>query len=172
MRRSPESLDNEFADEKPSKSERKREMTALQELGESIVKLSDGEFSTIPLDGELLAAINIARRLKSGEGLRRQLQYIGKLMRHVDVDAIRAAYDELQNGRQLRNQQFHALEQLRDEVIATGVPAMEKVLADYPNADRQHLRQLITAAAKERELQQPPAAARKLFRYLRELAEL
>lgn len=172
MRRSPESLDDEFADEKPSKSERKREMTALQELGEAIVKLSDGEFSTIPLDGELLAAITIARRLKSGEGLRRQLQYIGKLMRHVDVDAIRAAYDELQNGRQLRNQQFHALEQLRDDIIATGVPAMEKVLADYPNADRQHLRQLITAAVKERELQQPPAAARKLFRYLRELAEI
>jgi len=171
MARSKDSFD-EFADEKPSKSELKREMTALQELGEAIVKLSDGEFSTIPLEGELLAAITVARRLKSGEGLRRQLQYIGKLMRLVDSAAIATAYEELQNGRQQRNQQFHALEQLRDEVIATGVPAMEKVLSDYPNADRQHLRQLITAAVKEKELQKPPAAARKLFRYLRELAEL
>jgi ribosome-associated protein len=171
MPRSKDSFD-EFADEKPSKSELKREMTALQELGEAIVKLSDGEFSTIPLEGELLAAITVARRLKSGEGLRRQLQYIGKLMRLVDSAAIAAAYEELQNGRQQRNQQFHALEQLRDEIIATGLPAMEKVLADYPNTDRQHLRQLITAAVKERELQKPPAAARKLFRYLRELAEL
>jgi ribosome-associated protein len=171
MPRSKDSFD-EFADEKPSKSELKREMTALQELGEAIVKLSDGEFSTIPLEGELLAAITVARRLKSGEGLRRQLQYIGKLMRLVDSAAIAAAYEELQNGRQQRNQQFHALEQLRDEIIATGLPAMEKVLADYPNTDRQHLRQLITAAVKEREQQKPPAAARKLFRYLRELAEL
>jgi ribosome-associated protein len=171
MPRSKDSFD-EFADEKPSKSELKREMTALQELGEAIVKLSDGEFSTIPLEGELLGAITVARRLKSGEGLRRQLQYIGKLMRLVDSAAIAAAYEELQNGRQQRNQQFHALEQLRDEIIATGLPAMEKVLADYPNTDRQHLRQLITAAVKERELQKPPAAARKLFRYLRELAEL
>ena len=171
MPRSKDSFD-EFADEKPSKSELTREMTALQELGEAIVKLSDGEFSTIPLEGELLAAITVARRLKSGEGLRRQLQYIGKLMRLVDSAAIAAAYEELQNGRQQRNQQFHALEQLRDEIIATGLPAMEKVLADYPNTDRQHLRQLITAAVKEREQQKPPAAARKLFRYLRELAEL
>lgn len=159
-------------DEKPSKSERKREMTALQELGEAIVKLSDGEFAIIPLEGELLAAITTARRIKSGEGLRRQMQYIGKLMRHVDVNAIRAAYDDLQNGRQQRNQQFHALEQLRDEVLAAGLPAMEKVLTDYPNADRQHLRQLITAAVKEREQQKPPGASRKLFRYLRELAEI
>lgn len=172
MRRPNDSFGDEFVDEKPSKSERKREMTALQELGEAIVKLSDGEFATIPLDGELLTAILLARRLKSSEGLRRQLQYIGKLMRQADNAAIAAAYEELQNGRQQRNQQFHALEQLRDEIIATGVPAMEKVLSNYPNADRQHLRQLITAAAKEHELQKPPAAARKLFRYLRELAEL
>lgn len=172
MARHSDSPDDEFLDERPSKSERKREMTALQELGEAIVKLSEGELAIIPLEGELLAAIITARRIKSGEGLRRQMQYIGKLMRHVNVDAIRAAFDDLQNGRQQRNQQFHALEQLRDEIVATGLAAMEKVLTEYPDADRQHLRQLITAAVKERELQQPPAAARKLFRYLRDLANL
>lgn len=165
-------LDFDAADEKPSKSERKREMQALQEIGEKIVKLSDGEFATIPLEGELLDAIVLARRLKSGEGLRRQLQFIGKLLRHADTSAIDAALQDLENGRALHNQRFHALEKLRDTLLAEGVSAMEKVLELYPHADRQHLRQLITTAVKEREQNKPPAAARKLFKYLRELAEI
>lgn len=160
------------ADEKPSKSERKREMQALQEVGEAIIKLSDGEFATIPLEGELLTAITLARRLKSGEGLRRQMQYVGKLMRHADTAAIQFALQDLQNGRALHNQRFHQLEQLRDVLLTEGVNAMEQVLEPYPNADRQHLRQLIMTAVKEREQEKPPAAARKLFKYLRELAEI
>lgn len=159
-------------DERPSKSERKREMQALQELGEAIVALSDGEFATIPLEGVLAEAILLARRLPLGEGRRRQLQYVGKLMRKIDTAPIAAAYAELQNGRQQRNQAFHQLEALRDRLLAEGVEAMPVVLERYPEADRQHLRQLITAATKERDADKPPAAARKLFRYLRDLAEL
>lgn len=172
MRNDP-TEDHSLADEKPSKSARKRAMSALQELGEAIVKLSDGELALIPLEGELAAAVAIARRINnSNEGLRRQLQFIGKLMRQGDISAIEAAYRELQNGRQLLNQQFHLLEQLRDRLLAEGPSAMNEVLERYPQADRQHLRQLINAAVKEREAEQPPAAARKLFRYLREVAEL
>jgi ribosome-associated protein len=166
-------VDFSVADEKPSKSARKREMLALQELGEAIVKLSDGELALIPLEGELAAAVAIARRINnSNEGLRRQLQFIGKLMRQGDISAIEAAYRELQNGRQLLNQQFHQLEQLRDRLLSEGPSAMNEVLELYPQADRQHLRQLINAAVKEREAGKPPAAARKLFRYLRDVAEL
>ncbi len=169
----PEDIsDFDNVDEKPSKSERKREMQALQEVGEAIIKLSDGEFNTIPLEGELLTAITLARRLKSGEGLRRQMQYVGKLMRHADTAAIEAALQDLENGRALHNQRFHQLEKLRDVLLVEGVHAMDKVLESYPHVDRQHLRQLITTAAKEREQEKPPAAARKLFRYLRELAEI
>ncbi len=170
--RNDHSEDYSATEEKPSKSARKREMQALQELGEAIVKLSDGELALIPLQGELAAAVTIARRINSNEGLRRQLQFIGKLMRQNDISAIEAAYRELQNGRQLHNQQFHRLEQLRDRLLAEGPSAMDEVLDCYPHADRQHLRQLINAAVKEREAEQPPAAARKLFRYLRDLADL
>jgi ribosome-associated protein len=159
-------------DARPSKSELKREMQALQELGEAIVGLSDGELASIPLEGLLAEAIALARRLNNREGLRRQMQYIGKLMRDIDTTAIAAAYEELLNGRQQLNQRFHLLEQLRDRLMAAGPNAMDEVLKDYPDADRQHLRQLITSAAKEREQNKPPAAARKLFKYLRELAEL
>ena len=170
----PQPFDDE--EERPSRSSFKREAQALQELGEAIVDLTDGELATLPLDGDLAEAIAQARRLKdqakTREGFRRQLQYIGKLMRKADTEALRAAYDELQQGRQQRNQQFHRLEKLRDQLVAEGVAAMERVLEQYPDADRQHLRQLITAAVKERDANQPPAAARKLFRYLRDLAEL
>lgn len=162
-----------FDEEKPSKSARKREVEALQEIGASIVKLSDGELALIPLEGELQKAILTARRISnSHEGLRRQLQYIGKLMRTADTTAIEAALRDLENGRQQHNQRFHQLEALRDELLDAGVGGMDKVLEPYPHADRQHLRQLITAAVKEKEQQKPPAAARKLFRYLRELAEI
>jgi ribosome-associated protein len=162
--------------ERPSRSAFKREAQALQDLGTAIVDLTDGELATLPLDGDLAEAIAQARRLKGNsktrEGLRRQLQFIGKLMRKRDTEALQAAYDELQQGRQQRNQQFHRLEQLRDTLVAEGVAAMDQVLERYPEADRRQLRQLIVAAVKERDANQPPAAARKLFRYLRELAAL
>ncbi len=165
--------DHSFDDEKPSKSALKREMQGLQDIGATIVKLSDGDLAHIPLEGLLQEAILTARRIQnSHEGLRRQMQYIGKLMRSTDTTAIEAALRDLENGRQEHNLRFHKLEALRDELLAAGVSGMDKVLEPYPHADRQHLRQLITAAVKEKEQQKPPAAARKLFRYLRELAEI
>jgi ribosome-associated protein len=164
--------DNFLDAEKPSKSERKREMQSLQDIGTRIVKLSPGDLAHIPLEGLLQEAVLTARRITNHEGLRRQMQYIGKLMRTVDTSAVTAALRDLESGRQEHNHQFHQLETLRDDLLAAGVNGMDKALALYPNADRQHLRQLITAAVKEKELQKPPAAARKLFRYLRELAEI
>jgi ribosome-associated protein len=164
-------VDNEFDDRPPSKSARKREMQALQDLGEALVGLTDGELKTIPMGDELAAAVAIARRIKDFTGKKRQLQFIGALMRRIDTTAIEAAFNDLQSGQQQRNQHFHQLEQLRDQLLAEGVDAMPAVLAIYPEADRQHLRQLILAAVKEREAEKPPAAARKLFKYLRELSE-
>lgn len=164
-----------FSDEfdtRPSKSAVKREMLALQALGEALVALSEGDLATIPLEEPLLEAIHTARRIKSREGRRRQLQYIGKLMRKIDVTELQAAYDDLLNGRQLHNQQFHELEALRDQLVEVGPESIGEVVERYPAADRQHLRQLIVAARREREAERPPASARKLFRYLRELAEL
>lgn len=172
-RRPPADDDNFFddADERPSKSARKREMQALQDLGTALVELSDGDLKTIPLDDELAEAIAVARRIKDFTGKRRQLQFIGKLMRKIDTDAIEAAYNDLVHGQQQRNQHFHQLEKLRDRLLAEGIDAMSAVLDVYPHADRQHLRQLILAAEKEQKAGQPPATARKLFKYLRELAE-
>ena len=155
----------------PSKSELKREMHALQKLGERIVKLSGGQLACIPLEGKLEEAITTARRIKSHEGLRRQMQYIGKLLREVDTDEIERAFQELENGRQASAQHFHKLEAWRDRLIEAGPKSIEEVLEAYPDADRQHLRQLVIQASKEKTQNKPPASARKLFTYLRELDE-
>ena len=155
-----------------SKSEMKRDMIKLQELGEAIVKLTEGQLAKIPLqDDALVEAIHTARRIKSKEGLRRQLQYIGKLMRKIDTDAIADAYQQLMDGRKEEARRFHQLEQWRDELIEKGPTAIDDVVERFPGADRQHIRQLIVQADKERQLNKPPASARKLFRYLRELSE-
>jgi len=158
--------------EAPSKTEIKREMTELQQLGEAIVKLSKGQFQTIPLEDERLAeAIHTARRIKSREGLRRQLQYIGKILRAIDVEPIRQAHQKLLDGRKEKTRAFHELEQLRDRLIAGGPNQLDEVFEKYPTADRQHLRHLIMQANKEQKANKPPAASRKLFKYLRELSE-
>ena len=159
-------------DEPLSKTAVKKEMTALQDLGADIVKLTDGQLATIPLEGKLKEAIETARRIKHREGLRRQMQYIGKLMRLVDVEPIRHAYEQLLNGRKEQAREFHKLEQWRDRLIEEGDDAIEELLNLYPNAERQTLRQMVRNAQKERKQEKPPAAARKLFRYLRDSAGL
>lgn len=155
----------------PSKSAVKREMHALQQLGADIVKLSAGQLATIPMDEKLSEAIGTARRIKSNEGLRRQMQYIGKLMRSADIEAIKEAMRQLEEGRKEDARRFHQLELWRDQLLEQGPKACEQVLQRFPAADGQHLRQLISRANKEQQLNKPPASARKLFRYLRELDE-
>lgn len=161
--------DHELA---PSKSELKRQMLELQKLGEKIVKLSAGQLALIPLEGKLEEAITTARRIKSHEGLRRQMQYIGKLLRDTDISTIEAAFQEIENGRLAAAQHFKSLEALRDTLLEEGPNSIELVLTRYPTANRQQLRQLLLQANREKKNNKAPAAARKLFKYIRELDHL
>ena len=120
----------------------------------------------------LVDALMLAKRIKNREGKRRQLQYIGKLMRNIDAEPIRQQLLQRDQLDQQKNQQFHALEQLRNELVDGGLSAVETALVRYPDADRSRLKQLLRSAAKEKQLQQPPKSSRKLFRYLRELEQL
>lgn len=155
----------------PSKSELKREMLALQKMGETIVKLSKGDLETIPMEHILADAVTTARRIKSREGLRRQMQYIGKLMRTTDIQPIEQALLILENGRKQTAEKFHQLESWRDQLIEQGPNSIDQVIEKFPDADRQHLRQLIMQAIKEKKANKPPTTSRKLFRYLRELGQ-
>ncbi|MEE4108259.1 MAG: ribosome biogenesis factor YjgA [Halieaceae bacterium] len=154
----------------PSKSARKREMTARQDLGVALCELSPKELARIPIEDEaLLTAIEESRRISHHSALRRHRQFIGKLMRRIDPEPLQQALDELHRERQGAAAAHHALERLRDELIARGDDALGSVLARFPGADRQRLRQLLREAQRERDGDRPPAASRRLFRYLREL---
>ena len=157
----------------PSKSALKRRMLALQQLGEVLVGLSEKQLENVLVEDErLLDAIREARTMRSHSARRRHLQLIGKIMRDIDAGAIETALQAMDNKRKEDANAFHQLEQLRDEVLAAGAKGTELVVARWPEADRQQLRQLILQHQRESNNNKPPAASRKLFRLLRELAEL
>ena len=151
-----------------SKSEIKRDAEALKKLGEKLVDLTKAKLDKIPLEDALLEAVNLAQRLQK-EARRRQLQYIGKLLRGMDVEPIQAALEKLENKHQQQQAMLHKLELLRDELVAKGDDALTDFLMDYPQADRQHLRNLIRTASKEKEQNKPAKAYREIFQYLKEI---
>lgn len=162
----------DYGEDAPSKSEMKRRMTALQELGETLTRLSDKQLAKIPLeDPQLAQAIVEVRAITSNSARRRHMQFIGKLMRNLDPAPIEAALDSLYREQRESADRFHQLEELRDDILAQGLKGIEQVVARWPRADRQHLRQLVLQHQREAARGKPPAASRKLFRYLRELQE-
>ncbi len=155
-----------------SKSQLKREADALQALGTRLTNMGKPQLDELPLSESLRDAIELAQRIRNKrEGYRRQLQYIGKLMRGMDCDEIVKALALMDAKHQQANLMFHQLEQLRDKVVAEGDEAIQDILESYPTADRQRLRQLARSAQKEQKQNKPPKAAREIFKYLRELAE-
>jgi ribosome-associated protein len=164
--------DTEFeAPEAPSKSRRKRDMLELQKLGEELLAFPEAALRQMGLPELLFEALESARRIKAHGGHRRQLQYIGKLMRNLDTGPIRAAIASRRQQETTHSRAFHRLERLREALIDDGEAAIAGVLEQFPAADRQQLRRLARQARKERETRQPPHAARALFRYLRELQD-
>lgn len=157
-------------EEGPSKSELKRRMTGLQQLGEKLTQLTPAQLAKVAItDQRLIEAIDQAKRINARGGKRRQLQYIGKLMRDIDAEPIRQAIQDLEQGNQAENQRFHRLENLRDILLTRGDAGLESVIEQLPGADRQHLRQLLRKHQREVSEGKPQATARKIFRYLRAL---
>lgn len=154
-----------------SKSEIKRQMTALQKLGEKLLELSPKQMETVPTTDKLIEALETYKRIKHHEGRRRQMQYIGKVMREEDGEGIANAIQIIEEGNKALNRAFQELEIWRDRLISEGEDALSDLIAKYPDVDRQHLRQLIRNAQKEASQNKPPASARKLFKYLREVHE-
>jgi ribosome-associated protein len=157
--------------EPKSKSQVKRDMTALQSLGEKLVKLGPDQLKKIDLGADLLEAVLHARSLRRGEARRRQIQYIGVLMRDVDPEPIREALEEISSGRGQDARLFQKLERWREALIEGNDETLTQILAEHPNADRRRLLRFALNARKEREASGPPKSSRGLFRYLRGLAE-
>jgi ribosome-associated protein len=162
----------EFEDEDLiSKSQLKRDSQALQDMGGQLVEMPEGQLSKFNLPENLKDAIYEARRLKNREGKRRQLQYIGKLMRTADISFIQETLDKMDHQSQTYRQHFQQLENWRERIINEGTSAIEALIEKYPQADRQQLRNLQRQASRELSQKKSPTAGRKIFAYLRELSE-
>lgn len=169
-----ENEDNNLLDEDDeiiyvSKSEIKRDAEAVKKLGIELVQLSKHELEKIPLDDALTRAVELAQKIKK-EGYRRQIQYIGKLLRSRDIEPITQALDKLKNRHNQQIAVFHRIEKLREDLIATG--DAEAILMIYPMADRQQLRNLARLAKKEQEENKPSKSAKQIFQYLKELGDI
>lgn len=151
-----------------SKSEIKRDAEDLKQLGEKLVNLTKANLTKVPLDENILDAIELAQRLQK-EARRRQLQFIGKLLRGMDVEPIREALAKIENKHNQQQAMLHKIERVRDELIEKGDVALTDLLNDYPNADRQQLRNLIRSAQKEREQNKPAKAYREIYQMLKAL---
>jgi ribosome-associated protein len=155
-------------DERPSKSQRKREMQARQDLGERLVELSADVLQRMALPETLREAIAEARRIKAHEGRRRQMQYIGRLMRDSDAAAIQARYDEIMGGTRASVALMHRCERLRDRLVEDEA-ALGPFLDEHPGVDVQWLRAKLRAARLERAQAKAPRHGRELYRWLHEM---
>lgn len=152
-----------------SKSERKRQSHALQELGRTLIELPAQQLATVPLDDVLAEAVALGRRINQHGARKRHLQYLGKLLRQRDTTPIEMALNALEQRHRSENARFHRVEKWRDRLIEEADEALGEFLAAYPDCDRQHLRQLIRNARQERDRGAAPKAARELFKVLREI---
>lgn len=156
----------------PSKTRRKAAMHALQDLGEALVGLDPKRFAMLAdeaaLPPRLVDAILEARSITAWGARKRQLQYVGRLMRDVDPEPIRRRLELWAHGHAVDSAHQHALEQWRDRLIAEPA-ALDLLAASRPRLDRPRFRALITRARDERARGQPPHAFRELFRELKAL---
>ena len=155
--------------ERPSKSERKRRSDDLQTLGEALIELPDSELDALPLPESLREAVLLARRITKHGGLYRQKQYIGKLMRKIDAEPIRAALEARRQRERAEALRFRRIEQWRDRLLKEGAPAIAQLAAEVPGVDAAALCRLVEQARRERGSDDSTHASRELFRLLRDL---
>jgi ribosome-associated protein len=151
-------------------------MQELRALGEKLVQLNDDQLAPL-MQPKILIAIQDCRRITKGNARKRQLQYIAKLLREIEVNDVRNLVDRYDASSKSHLRQFHQLEKWREQLISGDYSALENIAAQYPDLDRQFLKQLTRKAIQEREIQEneqnPPAPIqfRKIFQYLKSLAD-
>jgi ribosome-associated protein len=154
-------------DEIVSKTKRKQEMHALQALGAALVALPESQLGGLSLENSLYDAVVAAKRIKSHEAKRRQIQYIGRLMREVDAEPIRERLAAIEGHSAQAAAQHRRLEAWRERLVADD-EALTEFAAAFPGADLQALRALLRNARKEMKEGKPPRAYREVFRFLKE----
>ncbi len=169
-------MPDDFDDDRPSKTQRKRELDALKDLGARLADVPQDQLEKLS-EPRLIDAVAQLRQIHRGSARKRQVQFIGKLLRDDALAAeVQAILDRLDAGSRAHAQAFHRLEQWRDRLVAGDRDVLDEIAAACPAVDRQHLRQLTRKAADEEKLRAsgqsvPPTNYRKLFQYLRQLVE-
>ena len=152
-----------------SKSQRKRDCDNLQQISDRLLKLKPEELARIDLPDELVDALQEARRIHSNSALKRQRQYLGKIMRTCDSAQIAEQLNAVIHRNDTNTAQFKRIEKWRDRLLENDNAVMGEIIQQIPQLDRQHIHNLVRQAAKEAAAEKPPAASRKLFRHLREM---
>ncbi|MDQ3058344.1 MAG: DUF615 domain-containing protein [Pseudomonadota bacterium] len=155
----------------PSKTQLKAEADEKQALGEALLTLRADLMARLDLPDKLLEALKEAKRITHFEGRRRQMQFIGKLMRPLNIEPIRAAIDEQANGSADLTLALHLAEQWRDKLIASD-EALAQWMTDYPDTDSQQLRALIRQARKDIAKPETPGEAPRHGKSYREIFQL
>lgn len=164
---------NEFEPEydRPSKSELKRQMTALQKLGQELVDAPRDRVKRVPMPEDVRDAILECQTITNHEGRRRQIQFVGKKMRTLDeeeVALIQKTIDSWKGASKAETAAMHSLERKREKLLANDT-ALTELMAENPELDVQHLRTLIRNARKEQAENKPPKAYREIFQILKEI---
>ncbi len=148
-----------------SKSQIKREMNALQDLGKALVKLTPNQLKKMPITEDLLVSVTEAKKYKM-KALKRQLQRIGVLMRTEDAEAIQKALDRLHKPEKQQVKKLHKIEKWRDDLVAGEASVLDDIVEQFPELDHQYVNQMIRNAKKEKASNKSPKSARALFQYL------
>ncbi|BBB60327.1 hypothetical protein UNDKW_2054 [Undibacterium sp. KW1] len=157
--------------DRPSKSQLKREMTALQKLGQELVEQPRERVKRVPMPEDVRDAILECQQIKDHEGRRRQMQYVGKKMRTLDeeeIALIQKTIDSWKGASKAETAAMHALERRRDKLLADD-NALTELMAEHPQLDVQQLRTMIRNARKEQAENKPPKAYREIFQILKDL---
>ncbi len=169
-----DSIQDGSGEDAPSRSQLRREALDVLKLAGTLADLSDAQLAAVPISDDLRDEVRRTRAVKQQIARKRQTQFLAKQMRKLEDDelaAIRASLEHDRDHARRDTAALHKIEQWRDRLIAQGDDALNALLAEFPLADRQRLRQLARQARSEREQNKPLHAYRDLFREVRELVE-
>ncbi|WP_370981379.1 ribosome biogenesis factor YjgA [Agaribacterium sp. ZY112] len=154
-----------------SKTEIKSDMRELRALGLELAELPKKILDTVPMSEELRYAIDEYRRITHKNALKRQASFIGKLIRKEEDagEALKASLESIKQERHKTTRQLHVVEQWRERLIDQGNEAFNEFVSQFPNCDRQQLRNLLRNAQKDKSQNKPPANARKLFKLVQQV---
>ncbi len=161
--------EDEFEEELVSKSQLKREMHALEKLGERLIGLKTQQWEQLNFSRTMIDALEESRRIKSHNAMRRHIRRLAKLLKNEDAEQVEQLFSRMDDDHLQDTHHFHRLERWRERLLQGDDEVLNELLSLCPDADRQHMRQLIRAGKKELAEERTPAAQRKLFTYLKSL---